>query len=132
MRLADGKERSIKYTAAATCWCDGKQIAAQQLMHRMFGDLEGLIAGEDELRESGAIRIDAADSDIFDVLAYVRFDLDPKSRRDRADTARAEGLHGREEEMREVLSDVLVAYEREGFAELDYCKLSGFLKIRYG
>jgi type I restriction enzyme R subunit len=76
--------------------------------------------------------IDAKDSDVFDVLAYVRFSLDPKTRHQRADTARGEGLSGYEAEMREFLREVLSAYEREGAAELGYEKLTSFLQVRYG
>jgi type I restriction enzyme, R subunit len=38
--------------------------------------------------------IDAKDSDIFDVLAYVRFSLPPKTLHERADGAHASGLSG--------------------------------------
>ena len=82
--------------------------------------------------EEMQLLIDAKDSDVFDVLAYVRFSLDPKTRHERADAARDEGLSGYEAEMREFLRDVLRAYEREGPAELGYDKLSRFLQVRYG
>jgi type I restriction enzyme R subunit len=127
-------------------------------MQRMFGDLSALIAGEDELREKwsdpdmrahfltvleergydiGRLEdmrrlIDAKDSDIFDVLAYVRFSLAPKTRHQRADGARAGGLAGHEAEMRAFLGDVLSSYERGGVSELAYDKLGNFLQVRYG
>lgn len=85
----------------------------------------------DRLEEMGAL-IDARDSDVFDVLAYVRFSLDPKTRRDRADAARRDGLEGFELEMRDFLKDVLHAYEREGVAELGYETLGSRLVSRYG
>ena len=51
IRLADGKERTIQYIAATTYWGpDGKPMSAQQFLDRLFGDLSGMIATEDELR----------------------------------------------------------------------------------
>lgn len=158
VQLADGKARRIQYMASTSYWFDGKPIGAKEFLDRMFGDLKHMIAGEDELRakwsdpdlrahlltaleergydsdrlEEMQLLIDAKDSDVFDVLAYVRFSLDPKTRHERADAARDEGLSGYEAEMREFLRDVLRAYEREGPAELGYDKLSRFLQVRYG
>ncbi|MEQ8557736.1 MAG: DEAD/DEAH box helicase family protein [Henriciella sp.] len=158
IQLADGKERRIQYMASTSYWVDGKPISAEDFMKRLFGDLTDIVSGEDELREKwsdpelraklftaleergydlerleemGAL-IDARDSDVFDVLAYVRFSLDPKTRRDRADAARRDGLEGFELEMRDFLKDVLHAYEREGVSELGYDKLGDRLRIRYG
>lgn len=71
--------------------------------------------------------IDAPDSDIFDVLAYVRFTLAPLSR-----AARANGLGGYEREMRSFLDYVLDNYRRDGIGELAPTRLTDFLRIRYG
>ena len=124
----------------------------------LFGDLAGLVADEDQLRdtwgdpearehfitvleEKGYDRdkleemrrlIDAPDSDIFDVLAYVRFSLDPKTRHERAEAARADGLTAHQAEMQGFLGDVLAAYEREGSRELSINKLGTFLEMKYG
>ena len=76
--------------------------------------------------------IDAPDSDIFDVLAYVRFTLAPLARRERADRARATGLSGYEPEMREFLDYILQAYEEHGVTELAAERIPDFLRIRYG
>ncbi|MFP3467890.1 type I restriction-modification enzyme R subunit C-terminal domain-containing protein, partial [Leifsonia sp. SIMBA_070] len=62
--------------------------------------------------------VDAPDSDVFDVLAYVRFSLEPKTRHERAETARGDGLAEHGAEMREFLETVLHAYERDGSREL--------------
>ena len=51
VRLADGKERSIRYIASTTYWShDGKPITAQEFMDQLFGDIGTLVASEDELR----------------------------------------------------------------------------------
>lgn len=76
--------------------------------------------------------IDAPNSDIFDVLAYLRFTLAPMARADRAGAARANGLGGYELEMRKFLDYVLQAYEVHGVEELSLRKISDLLRIRYG
>jgi len=159
VKLADGKARRIRYLATTSYWShDGTPITAQQFMEQLFGDLTGLLKSEDELRaiwsdpdqrtafierlaemdyDSARIDdmrrlIDAPDSDIFDVLAYIRFTLAPRARSERADIARETGLAGLEPEMREFLDYVLDAYQNHGIQELAPNKLADFLRIRYG
>lgn len=158
IKLADGKERKIKYLAATTYMFNGKPITAQEFMQQLFGDLGGLLASEDELREiwsnpetrfaflarlaeMGYDRerlndmrglIDAPDSDFFDVLAYIRFMLAPVSRGDRAETAKATGMDGYEPEMRNFLDYVLQAYAAQGVNELEPRRIGDLLRIRYG
>ncbi len=159
VKLADGKERKIQYLATTTYWGpDGKPMSAQEFLNKLFGDLSSLIIDEDQLRATWSdpvqrehfaalleergydadkmadIRrlIDAPDSDLFDVLAYVRFTLDPKSRMERADGVRAEALGGFDEEMRDFLLGVLTAYEAGGYGELSVSKLGDYLTVRYG
>lgn len=158
VKLADGKERSIRYIGATTYWHDGRQITAQEFMQQLFGDLGGLVADEDELRavwsdperrESFIQRladmgydserlddmrrlIDAPNSDIFDVLAYVRFTLAPLARSQRVKVAKSTGMQGYEREMRAFLEFVLDKYQYEGVGELASSKIADFLRIRYG
>ena len=158
VKLADGKERSIRYIGATTYWHDGRQITAQEFIQQLFGDLGGLIADEDELRaiwsdperrESFIQRladlgydserlddmrrlIDAPNSDIFDVLAYVRFTLAPLARSQRVQVAKSTGMQGYEREMRAFLEFVLDKYQYEGIGELASGKIADFLRIRYG
>lgn len=158
IKLPDGKVRKIQYIASTSYWFQGKPVSAAEFMKMLFGDLASLVADEDQLRgiwgdpearehfitaleEKGYDRdkleemrrlIDAPDSEIFDVLAYVRFSLDPKTRHERAETARADGLTTHQAEMQAFLSDVLAAYEREGSRELSINKLGTFLEMKYG
>ena len=159
VRLADGRERTIRYISATTYWShDGRPITAAEFMAQLFGDLSTLVATEDELRakwsdpetRSGLIQrltevgygpdrledmkrlIDAPDSDVFDVLAYLRFTLAPLARSERAAAARASGLGGYEDEMRGFLDYVLTAYEVHGVGELATGKIADFLRVRYG
>ena len=159
IRLADGRARSIRYLAATSYWShDGRLISAQEFMQQLFGDLGSLVTSEEELRgiwsdpvqREAMLRrladlgydderlddmrrlIDAPRSDIFDVLAYVRFTLEPLARTDRAQAARNTGLAGYEPQMREFLDHVLNAYAQYGSQELSPRKLGDFLRIRYG
>lgn len=158
VKLSDGKERSIRYLAATTYWHEGRQITAQEFMQQLFGDLDGLVEDEDELRtiwsdpdkREALIQrladlgydgdrlndmrrlIDAPNSDIFDVLAYVRFRLAPLPRGRRVHSALASGLGGYEREMKSFLEFVLGNYERNGIGELASSKVADFLRIRYG
>ena len=158
VKLADGKERKIRYVGNTLYILNGRPITGQEFMDHLFGDLGSLVKDEDELRaiwsdpesRKGFLQrltemgydserlddmrrlIDAPNSDIFDVLAYVRFTLAPLARSERVETAKAAGMDGYEEEMREFLSYVLQSYELQGIRELDSAKLTGFLRIRYG
>jgi len=158
IKLSDGKARNIQYIASTSYWFQGRPVSAREFVELLFGDLSSLIEDEDKLRdtwsnpetrdhfltvleEKGYDRdkfedlkrlIDAADSDVFDVLAYVRFSLEPKTRHQRADTARSGSLAEQSAEMRDFLEAVLGAYEREGSQELSIAKLPTFLKVKYG
>jgi type I restriction enzyme R subunit len=75
--------------------------------------------------------IDAENSDIFDVLAYVAFALDPLTRVKRAADARGQ-VHLRYTERQQAFIDfVLNHYTKEGVGELDGDKLAPLLKLRY-
>ena len=159
VRLADGKARTIQYIAATTYWsADGKPISAAEFLERLFGDLADMIADEDELRAQWSdpdnrknflerlddrgydqgrlddIRrlVDAPNSDLFDVLAYVLYANPPKTRHERADGVRQGGMAPADGELRELLLGILQAYETHGEDELASGKLQSFLIGRYG
>lgn len=158
VKLADGKARRIQYIATTTYWFNGKVVSAREFIELLFGDLSTLVIDEDELRstwsnpetrahllkqleekgfgagELSNIRrlIDAQDSDLFDVLAYVRFAMAPKLRVERAANARRTGLSKLQGEMREFLEGVLSAYEKSGVEELSLESLPALLTVKYG
>jgi type I restriction enzyme, R subunit len=159
IRLADGKDREIQYLGTTTYWGpDGKPISAQQFLERLFGDLAGLVVDEDELRRQWSdperrerfvtvlqekgydaeklaemrLLANAPNSDLFDVLAFVRFNLKPITRTDRADKVREGGLHGQPAEMGAFLLAILNSYENSGEGELALGKLGNYLTARYG
>ncbi|RVU36704.1 DEAD/DEAH box helicase [Hwanghaeella grinnelliae] len=159
VKLSDGKARSIKYIATTTYWSpEGKPISAAEFLERLFGDLSGIVADEDQLRAVWSdpdnrehfldqlsdrgydadrlndIRrlVDAPDSDLFDVLSYILFTNEPKTRHERADHVRSGGLAESDGDMREFLLAILAAYEDRGESELATKKLGTFLTARYG
>jgi type I restriction enzyme R subunit len=159
IELAKGKARSITYIAATTYWGpDGKPMSATEFLQRLFGDLSSRIPDEDTLRatwsvpekrehlleqlaEAGydaerldAIRrlVDAPNSDLFDVIAYILFDTPPQSRAERAERLKHDGLDEWEGDMRDLLLGILAAYERAGETELGSKRLRDFLTTRFG
>ena len=76
--------------------------------------------------------INASDSDIFDVLAFVAYALPTVTRVERADHAKVE-IDGRfSEQRREFLNFALSQYVSVGVDELSQDKLPPLLKLRYG
>jgi type I restriction enzyme, R subunit len=76
--------------------------------------------------------VDARKSDLYDVLSYILFANPPKTRHDRAETVRQDGMGVFAGEMKELLLGILNAYETAGEAELGGKKLGQFLTARYG
>ena len=159
VQLADGKSRSIRFIASTSYWsADGRPISATEFLARLFGDLTKLIADEDALRaawsdpdnrarflkqledhgyDEGRLEdirqlVDAAKSDLFDVLSYVLFTNPPKTRHDRATNLLGKGFGSSDSEMTGLLVGILKAYEARGESELATKKLGQFLTARYG
>ena len=159
VKLSDGKARKIQYIASTTYWSpEGKPITAAEFLERLFGDLSGIVADEDQLRavwsdpdnrerflqqlsDRGYDRdrlndirslVDATDSDLFDVLGYIMFTNEPKTRHERADSVRTAGMAEAQDETKALLSAILAAYEERGESELATKKLGTFLTARYG
>ncbi|MEO8001806.1 MAG: DEAD/DEAH box helicase family protein [Arenimonas sp.] len=159
VKLADGKERQIQSMVATMFFGpDGKPMSAAQFLESLFGALPEFFKDEDELRKlwsdpetrktlmlgladkgfgKEALHemqkaIDAENSDLFDVLAYVRYALEPMSREARAKQANAK-ISATEinYKQRTFLEFVLGQYVKEGVDELSTEKLSPLLKLRY-
>ena len=158
VKLADGKERTIQHMMATTFWSpEGKPMSAAEFIERLFGDLPALFKDEDELRnlwtqpdtrkalldslaEKGygaeqlaVIRqmIDADNSDLYDVLAYIAFALTPISRKERVETRKGNILSHYDEKLQAFLDFVLDQYVKEGVSELDQAKLPDLLELKY-
>jgi type I restriction enzyme R subunit len=158
IRLADGKAREIQHMTATSFWgVDGRPISAHQFLESLFGALPEFFKDEDELRaiwskpdtrrallrsledkgfdrsQLGEIQhaLDAEQSDLYDVLAYIAFALPRITRQERADKARPSIHASFGEKLRAFLDFVLSHYVAEGFEELDQDKLAPLLQLRY-
>lgn len=158
IKLADGKARSIQHISATSFWGpDGRPLSAAEFIQSLFGKAPELFRDEDELRrlwgapdtrkallaglaERGfgaeplkemARIIDAPNSDIFDVLAYVAFALPPLSRAERVSERKASVLKEYSTELSSFLDFVLGQYVAQGVNELDSDKLPRLLELRY-
>ncbi|MDQ2859648.1 MAG: DEAD/DEAH box helicase family protein [Pseudomonadota bacterium] len=156
--LADGKARSIRHIAATTFWGpEGRPLSAQQFIEALFGRLPDLFRSESELRalwcrpdtrrklmeglaERGfgpialadiAKVVDAEDSDLFDVLAYIAFAVAPISRAARVAARRTHILSAYDARLRSFLDFVLGQYVDQGVEELDQEKLPHLLELKY-
>jgi type I restriction enzyme R subunit len=158
VRLADGKERQLRHMTATSFWsADGRPMSAAQFLESLFGTLPAFFKDEDDLRrlwsdpdtrrkllaglaDKGFGRaslaeiqkvIEAENSDLFDVLAYVSFAAPPLSRAERAAAARAATAAEFTDKQRAFIDFVLAQYVAQGVDELDAEKLSPLLKLKY-
>ncbi len=158
IKLADGKERTIQHMSSTSFWDpSGRPMSAAEFVERLFGELPVLFKDEDELRkiwgqpdtrkallealsEKGfggeqlkAIgkMVDAEKSDLFDVLAYIAFNLTPITRRERADERKNVIFSQYDYKLQIFLDFVLVQYVQEGVGELDQDKLPHLLELKY-
>ena len=126
-------------------------------MESLYGDLPRFFKDEDQLREiwsdpdtrdkllnslaeegydreklEGMKRvIDAEDSDVYDVLAYVAFDADAIARRHRVKKAVPLIRETFTHKQQEFIDFVLSKYIEDGVRELSPSKLSGLLELKY-
>ncbi len=158
IKLRDGKEREIQHMIATSFWsADGKPISVQEFMDSMFGAMPDFFKNEEELRkiwsnpttrkaflekisalgygkdelETLQKMIDAEQSDLFDVLAYISFLTQPITRKQRVEQARTKIFEGIEARQKEFLEFVLTKYEDRGVEELDEEKLPILLNLKY-
>lgn len=159
IKLAEGKERTIQHMSATSfLGPDGKPMSAQQFLESLYGTLPEFFKDEDQLREiwsdpttrkqllqwladkgfdKGALAemqkvIDAENSDLFDVLAYIAFAIRRHTRQERADKAKPEINIHYNSKQQAFLDFILSQYVKEGVDELDLEKLPALLKLRYG
>ena len=86
--------------------------------------------GKDEL-ETLQKMIDAEQSDLFDVLAYISFLTQPISRAQRVEQTKNKIFEGLDEKQKEFLEFVLSKYEIKGVEELSEEKLQVLLNLKY-
>ena len=144
---------------ATTFWsADGRPMSAAQFLESLFGALPEFFGNEDELREIwsdpdtrkkllegladkgfgrealGEMQkaVEAEDSDLFDVLAYVAYTRPPITREARAVLAKAAiNTTYRSNRQLAFLDFVLGHYVEQGVDELDLAKLAPLLRLKY-
>jgi type I restriction enzyme R subunit len=158
VKLADGKARTIQSMVQTTFWDpSGMPMTATEFLKSLFGALPDFFKNEGELRAIWSVPdtrkgllagladkgftadalaemqrvIDAENSDVYDVLAYVAFALEPLTREARADDARAQVRRRYTDRQLAFLDFVLAQYTKEGVGELDAEKLGPLLKLKY-
>jgi len=144
--------------SATSFWSpDGKPMSAAQFVENLFGELPDLFRNEDELRElwskpetrkalleglqekgygTEQLReigrlVDAENSDLYDVLAYVAWARPPISRAERVESHRLMIFHGIDYPQKEFLEFVLDHYVERGVTELDPDKLPHLIDLKY-
>lgn len=157
VKLADGKVRQFQHMVSTSFWSpDGRPISAEEFLRSLFGALPELFKSEDELRtiwskpdtrkklleeltEKGFAKqqltefqkiLNAENSDLYDVLAYIAFHADILERTDRADRAKIH-LNNYDTKQQEFLNFVLSQYVKQGVDELDDTKIGDLLVLKY-
>jgi type I restriction enzyme R subunit len=158
IQLADGKERLIQSMSATSFWSpDGVPMSAAQFVEELYGELPALFRDEDELRnlwsrpdtrkkllagledkgfgpeQLSEIKknIQAENSDLFDVLAYIGFALPVLSRRERVAQSSPTIFRSHSDQENEFLRFILDHYIEQGVSELDQDKLPELLELKY-
>ena len=158
VKLGDGKERQIQHMISTSFWsAEGKPISAEEFLQNLFGTLPEFFKSEHELRkiwsspitrkalleqlaETGygkaelatiQILIDAEKSDLFDVLEYISFAVQPITREARVAKAQPYIFLFLNNKQKEFLEFVLSKYIESGVEELDQEKLPELLILKY-
>ncbi|NCA79557.1 MAG: DEAD/DEAH box helicase [Sphingobacteriia bacterium] len=157
VKLADGKVRQFQHMVSTSFWSpDGTPISAEEFLKSLFGALPALFKNEEELRtiwskpdtrkklleeltEKGFAKqqlqefqriLNAENSDLYDVLAYIAFHSDIIERAERADKAKIH-LIDYDPKQQEFLDFVLNQYVKQGVDELDDSKIGDLLVLKY-
>lgn len=157
IKLADGKVREFQHMVSTSFWSpDGKPISAEEFLQSLFGTLPEFFKNEGELREiwgkpdtrrklleeltdRGFAKqqltefqkmLNAENSDLYDVLAYIAFQSNILERSVRADKARVY-LNHYDTKQQEFLNFVLSQYVKQGVDELDDTKIGDLLLLKY-
>lgn len=158
IKLRDGKDREIQHMVQTSFWsADGKPISTEEFLNNLYGTLPDLFKDEKQLRdiwsnpqtrkalleklgemgygkeqlESIQKIINAENSDLFDVLGYIAFALQPITRAERIQNTKYDMLDGLNQKQREFVEFVLAKYQDKGVEELDEEKLPQLLNIKY-
>jgi len=159
IELSDGRARQIKHISSAMYWsAEGKPITAKEFVERMFDDLPKFFANEDQLRsiwsdpttrekllvdlaeagydaeklDSMKELIDAKDSDVYDVLAFVAYAAETQTRLERAEQAKpAIASAFTDNNQQDFIDFILSRYVEDGVHELAATKMRSLIELKY-
>ncbi len=160
IKLADGKDREFQHMTSKMFYSvDGTPMSLTEFIQSLFNTLEmpDLFKNEDELRALWSVPstrakllkqledagfptselvsiqelIDAQNSDLFDVLEFVKYALKPITRRARATVSRSIMEAGIEAKQMEFIDFLVSQYIESGVGELEESKLETLLEIKY-
>ena len=159
IKLAEGKELSIKSMTTSTFWFQGSQVSASDFIKKLFDTitLPNILKSEEDLRkiwsspitrnellkkleDNGFSRkdlksiqtlIEAEDSDIFDVLEHVAYSKKPIQRATRVANAENAIYKDLNDKQKEFVDFVLSKYVEGGVEELDINRLSSLVELKY-
>ena len=160
IKLADGKDREFQHMTSKMFYSvDGIPMSLTEFIQSLFNTLEmpDLFKNEDELRAIWSVPstraqllkqledagfptselvsiqelIDAQNSDLFDVLEFVKYALKPVSRKTRASVSRSIMETEIEARALEFVDFLVSQYVESGVGELEETKLETLLEIKY-
>ena len=159
IKLSDGRARQIKHISSAMYWStEGKPITAKEFVERMFDDLPQFFENEDKLREiwsdpttreklledlaeagydgekleSMKELIDAKDSDVYDVLAFVAYAAETRTRTERVKQAKPQiNSVFTSYKQQEFIDFILSKYIEDGVSELAANKMRSLIELKY-
>lgn len=160
IKLRHGKEREIDHMISTHYWsAEGKPVSVVELLQKLVDNQPEFFKSEEELRviwsnpgtRKGFLQkleeagygldklkqlqevINAENSDLFDVLAYIasEFTVQPINREVRVARAQSDIFDSLNPEQKEFLEFVLSKYIETGVEELDTEKLPDLLTLKY-
>jgi type I restriction enzyme R subunit len=159
LTMSDGTTRRIRHIHSVMYWSpEGKPITAREYVERMYKDLPQFFKDEEQLRQiwsdpttrdkllvdlaevgydsekldSMKDLIDAKDSDVYDVLAYVAYAVETHSRAERIESAKPSIASEFTDAKQQAFIDfILNKYLEEGVSELAATKMKSLLELKY-
>lgn len=159
IKLNDGKARKIlEHLASTLYWFRGKPVTGRDLILFLYEDFPSLFNNEDELRaiwskpstrdallnklkdmaydeekltEMRAI-IDAEESDVYDLLAYISFEKETHTRAERVELAMPDIQNSFTADTQQAfINFVLNQYVQQGVSQLSQANMKGLLELKY-
>ncbi|MDO9141242.1 MAG: type I restriction-modification enzyme R subunit C-terminal domain-containing protein, partial [Methylobacter sp.] len=151
-------ERHIQHMISTSFWgADGQPISAEQFVKNLYGALPSYFQSEEELRQIWSKPmtrkalldkladagygqaeltelqklIDAENSDLFDVLEYIAFNIQPMTREIRVMQTKPKIMDGLSLAHKGFVEFVLFKYVDTGVDELDQSRLPNLMELKY-